>query len=389
MTMFDPQELPTLRQTIREATIRDRRLLDDLRTEVRSLAGEVRAIRPRSTTSISLVASDGGNNKLVFDPFHVQLVRVVDSYWEQLCLEAVTPTTDTDILSQAQFDSQGEPRTALGRVLADLAVQPPTLNQLSPMIPRGKAIREKPDEVSPAWVLVYRDLCEWAALYDRICYRNFATDTLLVRDGLLRSKLFRGEYFIDFRKRLEKAMGRIRQETRRQVFLVGLAKHSKVLTRYNLAMALEETLGAGAPRFVRVPRALEVKAYIWPEYARGPEMEGKGGEAPKFVAGDMYFVRFGDRKGDPLWTVDILSSQASQAAEIFGYLLADAVDGFPIPFYPRCLQKAHEYAEIVDFDLEILQDEVLVAVRSLLSEKEIPALESLRLGGEVVAGGWE
>jgi len=387
--MFDPKELPSLRQTIRDATIRDRRLLDDLRKEVRSLSGEVRAIKPRSTTSVSLVASDGGNNKLVFDPFHVQLVRVVDSYGEQLCLDAVTPTTDTDILSRAQFKEDGSPRTALGQVMADLALTPRTLNQLSHMIPDGQKVREKPDEVSPSWVLVYRDLCEWAALYERICYRSFATDTLLVRDGLLRSKLFRGEHFINFRKRIEEAIERIRQETRRKVFLVGLAKHSKVLARYNLAMALEGTFSAGAPRYVRVPRALEAKAYVWPEYARGAETEESEGEAPKFVAGDMYFVRFGERSGDPLWTVDILSSQSQQAAEVFGYLLADATDGFPVPFYPRCLQKAHEYAEIVDFDLDILQDEVVVAVRGLLSEKEIPALEALRLQGDVSARRYE
>lgn len=381
--MFDPKELPGLRQTIREATLRDRRLLDELRNEIRALAGEVRAIQPRTTTSVSLVASDGGNNKLVFDPFHVQLVRVVDSYGEQLCLDAVTPTTDTDVLSRAQFNPDGTPRTALGRMMIDLEVGSRTLAGLSHMIPEGKKVRDTPDEVSPSWVLVYRDLCEWAALYERICYRTFATDTLLVRDGLLRSKLFRGEYFIAFRKRIEDAIDRIRRETRRKVYLVGIAKHSKVLARYNLAMALETTFGAGAPRFVKVPRSLEAKAYVWPEYARGAETEGGGGEAPKFVAGDMYFVRFGDRSGDPLWTVDILSSQVGQAAEIFGYLLADATDGFPVPFYPRCLQRAHEFAEIVDFDLDILQDEVIGAVRGLLNDNEVPALEALRLRGDV------
>jgi hypothetical protein len=387
--VFDPEELPELRQTIREATIRDRRLLDDLRAEVRALAAGARVIQPRTTTSVSLVASDGGNNKLVFDPFHVQLVRVVDSYGEQLCLDAVTPTTDTDLLSSAQFNPDGTPRTALGRVMVDVGVDNNTLAGLSHMIPEGRKIRETPNEVSPSWVLVYRDLCEWAALYERICYRSFATDTLLVRDGLLRSKLFRGEYFITLRKRVEEAIDRIQQKSRRKVYLVGLAKHSKVLARYNLAMAVEGTIAAGSPRFVKVPRSLEAKAYVWPEYARGAESEGGGGEAPKFVAGDMYFVRFGDRSGDPLWTVDILSSQIGQAAEIFGYLLADAIDGFPVPFYPRCLQRAHEFAQIVDFDLDILQDEVIGAVRGLLDANEVPALEALRLQGDVSARRYE
>jgi hypothetical protein len=387
--VFDPDDLPELRRAIREATARDRRLLDDLRGEVRALAGEVRAIKPRTTTSVSLVASDGGNNKLVFDPFHVQLVRVVDSYGEQLCLDAITPTTDTDALSRAQFNADGTPRTALGRVIADLGIDSCSLAQLSHMIPEGRKIRETPNEVSPSWVLVYRDLCEWAALYERICYRTFATDTLLVRDGLLRSKMFRGEYFIAFRKRIEGAIERIQRETRRKVYLVGVAKHSKVLARYSLAMALEATFLPGAPRFVKVPRALEAKAYVWPEYARGAEAEGSGGEAPKYVAGDMYFVRFGGRGGDPLWTVDLLSSQTSQAAEVFGYLLADAVDGFPVPFYPRCLQRAHEFAQIVDFDLDILQDEVVGAIRGLLSGEEVPALEALRLQGDVSARRYE
>lgn len=381
--MFDPKELPGLRRSIREATTRDHRLLSDLRKEVRGLVAEVRTIKPRTTTSVSLVASDGGNNQLIFDPFHVQLVRVVDSYGEQLCLDAITPTTDTDTLSHSQFFDDGSPRTSLGMLIADLDIKPRTLHQLSHMIPDGKKIRESPEEVSPSWVLVYRDLCEWAALYERICYRNFATDTLLVRDGLLRSKIFRGEYFINYRRRIETAIERIRSDSRRKVYLVGVAKHSKVLARYSLAMALENTFPTGAPRYVRVPRHLEAKAYIWPEYARGAETEESGGEAPKFVAGDMHLVRFGERSNDPVWTVDLLSSQSASAQEIFGYLLADAINGFPVPFYPRCLQCAHEHAEIVDFDLDILQDEVISAVRGLLNGKEASALEALRLRGDV------
>jgi len=69
-------------------------------------------------------------------------------------------------------------------------------------------------------------------------------------------------------------------------------KHSKVYERYQLAMVLEQILPAGEPLYVRVPRKLEAKAYVWPEYAWGREIEGSEQEAPKFVAGDMFLVRF-------------------------------------------------------------------------------------------------
>lgn len=364
--MFDPDTLPVLRKAIRDRTEADRRLLDELCAEVRPMASTVRNIKPRSTTSVSLVASDGGNNKLVFDPFTVQLVRVVDSYGKELCFDVISPTTDTDKLSASHFNGDGSPKTSLGRMMADLRVK--TLTELSHMIPDGKKTRDEPHKVSPSWVLVYRDLCEWAVLYERICYTKFATDTLIVRDGLLRSKLFRGELFSDFRKKLEAAMSEIREKDRRWVFLVGIAKHSKVITRYQLAMTIEKIMVPGEARYVKIPRELEAKAYVWPEYAKGAEAEGEEGEAPKYVAGDMYFVRFGKAKGDPLWAVDIFSCQKGKDSEIFGYLLADAIDGFPVPFYPRCLQKAHEHAEIVDFDLTILQDEVFAAVRGLVPD---------------------
>lgn len=384
--MFDPDELPGLKDAIREATLRDRHLLDDLRSEVAVLRGEVKRIQVRQATSVSLVASDGGNNQLDFDPFHVQLVRVVDSQGKRLCLDAVTPHTDTGALSRRQFHDGGEPRTALGRLMHDLGVE--SLHRLSPMIPRPPRDGEVATEPSPSWVMVYRDLCEWAALYELIAYKEYATDTLIVRDGLLRSKIFAGDHFIQMRRRMETAIDEIRRRERRRVFLVGLAKKSKVLARYSLAMALENIVPGGEARYVRVPRDLEAKAYVWPEYARGAESEAGGGELPKFVAGDMYFVRFGGRSGDPIWCVDILSSQSADAQEVFGALLQDSTDGFPVPWYPRCLQKAHEHAQVVDFDLQILQDEVMRAIRELVGDQQ-HVLEAMRLQGDLAARRYE
>lgn len=366
--MFDPDEIPQVKQSIRECAALDRRLLDDLRNEVKLLKANVKVIKPRTTTMVSLVASDGGNNKLVYDPFYFQLVRVVDSNGEKLCLDTISPTTDTDELSQRQFNKDGTPKTALGTLMRDLQVE--KLYQLSPMIPKADKIRESPDTISKSWVLTYRDLCEWAVLYDRICYKDFATNTLLLRDGLLRSKIFsyyngRG-LFIEMINNMVKAMDDLYKKRRVKIFLVGLAKHSQVLSRYSLVMNLENILQGGEPRFARVPEELELKSYTWKEFIW--KSEDDSGEANKFSMGHLYLVRFGKRLSDPIWAVDLLPNQSSSDAEIFGYLLADSLNGFPVPHYPLCLQRAHEHAQVVGFDMDILQDEVIKAIKDLLPD---------------------
>jgi hypothetical protein len=228
------------------------------------------------------------------------------------------------------FDpDHGDP---LGSLMNDLGVC--ALNELSPMVPKGEIARDRPDLVlvSPSWVLVYRDLCEWAVLYHRICHTEFGNHTLLVRDGLLRSKIFRGELFTDMAHRMAERIQAVRPL---KLYLVGVAKHSQVLSQYRLAMALENALPPGEPRFVRVPRGLERKVYTWPEYARGPEeAQEEGGEAAKYVIGAMYLARFGRSSGDPVWAVDIFWTQTDAASEVFGYLLADSVEGFPMPVLP-------------------------------------------------------
>lgn len=377
--MFQPEEIEDLRRVVRACARSDHHLLAGLRSEVRELKADVRRIQPRSATAVSLVASDGGNNQLHFDPFHVQLVRVVDSYGKQLCLDAVSVSSDLNRLDQAQFHKDGRPRTPLGRMMLDLGVRSHRLHDLSPMMPHPDRARARPEEVPASWVQAYRDLCEWAVLYELICYRSFPTDTLVVRDGQLRSKVFRGEYFIQIRERIEDAIERVYREDRRRVFLVGIAKKSKVLDRYNLAFALENVLPEGEARYVEIPREMERKCYGSEWARRGPEKAAEHEEGARFVAGRMYFVRFGPQSGDPIWSVDVLDSQTSFHQEIFGYLQNDAIEGFPVAFYPMCLQKAHGFAQIVDFDLELLQNEVVHAIREQLPGSERAVFDALPL----------
>ena len=377
--MLEPDQLPVVRQAMRDRAHADRRLLDELRAEIAPHRTSIRRIQPRSATAVSLVASDGGNNKIQFDPFLMQIVRVVDSYGQQLYLDVVSPTTDTDALSDKQFDGSGTPITALGAMMHALGAR--KLYELSPMIPRPR--KDNGDQaVSPSWTLVYRDLCEWAVLYDRLINAQFATDTLLVRDGLLRSKVFAGERFIDLRNRIKNAVESIEKQQRRKVFIVGVAKHTKVLARYRLAMALEDVLTDSYPEYLRVPRELEKKAYVWPEYAVAAGESESGAEVPKFVAGAMYLVKFGNASRDPIWAVDIVDFQQAQEGLIFGHLLSDALDGFPVPLYPRCLQKAHENAALVDFDMDIMEQEVYEAVRSVLPTGKADSLDAIRFYGD-------
>lgn len=368
--MIDPESQQQLGEEIAERMAADRGILDQLRAEIRVLRGNTRKIQPRSATAISLVGTDGGNNSLQFDPFLIQLIRVVDSSNNEYCLEAITPTTDVEKLSRRQFDSNGTPRTPLGEMMESLGVR--SLPELSTMIPQSDGKRP----VSPSWVQVYRELIEWATLLSIVRTKDFGSDTLIVFDGLLRSKVFTGNLFTRYREGIREGIEQ-HMLARRKLYIAGLAKHSQVLSRYRLAMALEGILQTEYPAYVEIPRSIETKAYIWSEYARDDRNLNEG-EANKFVGGKMFFAKFGGGKRDPIWPVDILIEQAGDAQTIFGYMLADAINGFPMPHYPRCLQKAHENAALVGFDLDILQDQLFEALRSVLGT-EAPILDAFRL----------
>lgn len=376
--MFEAAELPELRKLIADQVKRDNEELSGLLAQLRVAKGDVRTIKPRSATSIALMAADGGNNRVAFNPFYLQIVRIVDSAGKQLCLDVISPSTDIDKLSRQQFvgDSNGKIKP-LGRLMEALGVD--GLKELSPMM-SGK---------SASWVRVYRELCEWATLFDLIRSRYFAQDTLVVYDGLLRSKVFRGDLFIRMYHMLMERIDHVWRTDRRQLWLAGLAKSSQVLENYRLAMSLSGLFERGSPCFVPVPYQMQKQVYRWDEYIRNPDDVDADREDPKYNIGAMHFVRFGQRSGDPVWTVDLLESQKSDAQTVFGYLLADAVAGFPVPFYPNCLQQADRYSRVADLDLDIVEDALVDAVRQQVGSERAPIIDELRLATDVAARRYE
>lgn len=298
----------------------------------------------------------------------VQLVRIVDSSKNEYFLDVITPRTSFEQLDQRHFQNP-EGLTPLAKMVKALG-----LNSIADLSP---TFVQDPEERSPSWVQVYRELNEWAVLLTLVTERHFGTDTVILFDGLLRSKIFRDSLFAkNYRDLLEAAIKKHFVENRRNIYLAGIAKNNKILQRYRLAMALESVMRNSYPCYLEVPDHMERAVYKWDEYFRaGP---GEKGEENKYVAGNLYFVKFGLGPNDPVWAIDIFLPQISEAATIFGYLLEDAKVGFPIPYYPLCLQKAHEEAQLTGFDMTIMQDRIIKSVRNTLGQRG-PILDELAL----------
>jgi hypothetical protein len=350
--MIEPASFDKLQSELKDRIDKDRKVLDDMRAEVRPLKGSTRRIHPRSATAISLVGTDGGSNQLRFDPFKIQLVRVVDSSRNEYCLEVITQRTPIGELTKRHLEESGTPLTALGRMMKYLEIS--DLSKLSGVF------HLEAEELKSSWMNVYREMTEWAVLFDLVREKDFGTDTVIVCDGFLRSKMFAGKLFGKYRDGLEEGIKRQFEKNRRRIYVCGIAKASGVLQTYRLAMKLESVMNNMYPCFVEVPLVMEERVYEWDEWAKRQD---------KFVAGKMFLVKFGNSSYDPIWAIDILSSQKDEAPTVFGYLLEDAKDGFPVPLYPQCLQKAHENAALVDFDLELLDDEIRRVLRESLGDK--------------------
>jgi len=279
----------------------------------------------------------------------IQLIRVVDSSQNEYCLEVIARNTSLEQLDSRHLNADGSGRTALGRMMEYFGIR--SLSELSPVF----------KELHPSWVSVYREVTEWAVLFSLVRDKDFGTDTVILCDGLLRSKMFSKDLFGRYRRGLEEAITRQFEQHRRRIYVAGIAKRSSVLQTYRLALALEGVMRTTYPCYVEVPINIEERVYQWDEYLKRED---------KFVAGKMFLVKFGQGPYDPIWAIDLLLSQKTEAASIFGFLLEDAKDGFPVPLYPQCLQKAHEHAALTDFDMRLLEDAILEALRANLDEKK-------------------
>lgn len=341
-------------------------VLKKFRDYARQLKNEVKPIRTYSVNAVSFVSSDGGDNRFVFNPGVIELIRIVDSRGNQCALDAIAGNSKASEFQERIKINSSNYVEPLKKLCEDLNMD---ILELSYLL---KGI-EEPGKSRGA-VRVYRDIVEWAVLYHLMRYFEWGNDTILVRDGLLRTKSFKLTVFPKLDSLMRKAY-EYHKNKNVSVSIVGVAKQSAVLSRLSVALELEETFHKSYPCYVQVPKNIEEDCYnfdrTWLDTLES--IHTNENDTYRYQSmGKMFLVKFGDRPYDPVWPVDIAAWQVNEADKIIGQLTKDAQPGFPIPDFPMCIQKAHDFARVSNVELEFLQEILLESMTKNLPihEKE-------------------
>lgn len=367
--------LDDLREKIRAAYNVDDPILQKFRGYAREIGSKIKPLRSYSVNAVSFVSSDGGDNRLIFNPAIVELVRVVDSRGNQCVLDAVPGSISLNDLENRINPENANLVPQLHRLCQDIGTNIKGLSYLLGGLGQpGK---------STGAMRCYRDIIEWAVLYDLATNPSiqWGGDTILVRDGLLRTKSFTREVFPAIDQRIRQAVEE--HHTKRNVTLsiVGVAKQSAVLGRLAVSLELEGTFHKPYPCYVQVPEEVEKDCYnydlTWFNTYESSETDENGRKLYQSM-GKMFLAKFGDRPFDPVWPVDIAEWQVKNVDKILGQLCVDAQYGFPIPNYPMCIQQAHNFAKLGGLEVEILQDCLIKGMCERLSSDEVERLLRLK-----------
>ncbi len=377
-------DLDEFKKRIFEAYQKEDPIMEKFRKYAKVFSNIIKPVRPYSVNAVSFVSSDGGDNRLFFNPAVIELVRVVDSRGNQCAIDAIASNTKTKDLNERVKTNSPLLVEPLKRLCDDLNIQEvEKLSYLLGGLEQGK---------STGAIRCYRDIVEWAVLYDLIVNYEWGSDTIIVRDGLLRTKSFKRELFPQLDAKIRKGIEKHALKNV-NISIVGVAKQSAVLSRLAVALELEGVFHKPFPCYAKVPDEIEAECYnfdrTWLDTYESIEAYNEtredGESAKRFMyqsMGQMYLVKFGDRTFDPVWPVDIASWQVPNADRIIGQLTVDSQHGFPIPDYPMCIQKAHDYAKVNGLEVSILQDMLFEGITQKLNDQEKERILRMKHLGE-------
>ena len=355
-------DMKEVREELRRALEVEQPLLDALRAQVRAFG--IQEIGYRRCYAISPVATDGGENRLTFDPLNLEIIRVVDSDGRER-FQKILPLSGGTEIFRAAFDSkQPKHSPVLARFLERLDIE---YGDLSYFLDPARAQGDLRAAVRP-----FRDIVEWAVLLD-IAWDPGQTTALVIRDGLLRTKALRKETIGKLAKSFQDAY------KDKGSLLAGVAKRSKVLNYLSLGLALEETFRRKYPCFCEVPREIERQAH--PQWRTWLE---------ESTFGILHLAKLVEEPGGLVLPIDIPEWLMSRRKEILEYLAETAKSSFPVVGYPEPLIKAHEGAVLHGFEMSILEDLLVEeVVRSQVPNDADRTLEHVAIGRGLLRGGWK
>lgn len=345
-----------LRERVKRVAASDVELLERARVEVRELMPPARDIRPGAAAART-VAIASAEAVFRLDPIEVRVVRVADSDGNRLVEQVLSPATDPETLAEAH--RRGRDPVAL--LMDDLGAD--SLHELSPAIPppgSGGTGRR-------SWLAAHRDLCEWAALCERVsATAAVKRDVVLIRRGLLRATSLGHEALSAIGARIAE---RAEARAPRGLHVAGVALNTDMLARYGLALELEGKLPAGQPRRARVPLPLE------------PNPGAVGALDAAWLDDDpsaLFVARLGGGLGDPLCAVELLDRGGADAA--FSALANDARGGFPSTAEPGSLQRAERHAAFSELELRSFGEAAASTLRRAAGQGARPVLEPALFG---------
>lgn len=368
---------------IEHAVEQEVQLIQELRTAVSQM--QVRKLNQRPCRAIAPVATDGGENLLTFEPLNLEIIRVVDSNGTDLVQEVIPLSIDSVI-----FDSYVERIPTLKRMLGELGGI--TFDELSYFVGKksrsGSNDHKQPPDLR-GQLRAFRDIVEWAVTLD-LANREWPSDVLLLRDGLLRTKILKPEIF----PKLDNAFQRVYEgqvvKGKHRVFLLGVAKTSSVLSKLSLALLLENTFNKDYPCYAEVPRELEAKCYNFDRTWLDTSDDRTDASPERYQSfGKLHLVKLSHARNAPILPVDVpiwLPSRDRQM--VLEYLSHDALDTFPVIGYPYALQKAHEYAVLTGLEMSILGDMMINhLIRNMPKDASEKLIRHMSIGRGLLKGG--
>jgi hypothetical protein len=205
-----------------------------------------------------------------------------------------------------------------------------------------------------------RELLEWSALLKLMTEKS---DTrIILRDGLLRSIGIPLKVFDALTDAFQ------HQSIHGKHKIIGIAKRSRVLNYLSLVISLKGSLQMGKAGYIEISEDLEQEATP-PNYRyASPRSMGK-----------LFLARL-TVDSSAIFPVEIPSWELDQKDWIFAHLASDAEGSYPIPGYPFSLVKAHRFAQIGGFQIEILERMLISELRDKDPDLADQVLQQMLLG---------